>query len=70
MLRRVVMGLGYLEGYGTHPGWPAALVMIAVGFACLTWPAAGLNAGLWFALLCVGAHGRAVDYEREAGDGG
>lgn len=70
-IKRIVMGAGYLEGFGTHPG-NTAMVCAILGGAL-----AGHRGGVWgilggavFTAVCLlpfwmkGCYDRAVLYER------
>ena len=62
-LRRIIMGIGYLEGYGNHPGIGVFIGITAISFL-VGWQCGVANFIVWGIALCVGAYGRAQDYER------
>jgi hypothetical protein len=59
-LRRTIAGLGYLEGYGHHPGWPSFIGLVVVGCAISLWVGAA-NAVVFGSILCIGAYERAKE---------
>ena len=59
-LRRIKRGLGYIEGYGEHPGLRPFVLLASMGF-CFGLICGIINGLLWFALLCYGAYARAKE---------
>jgi hypothetical protein len=66
-VRRIIAGLGYLEGYGHHPGVPSYLLIVAIGFVFYGRAPGIVLAVTMGMILCFGAYERAVDYERTEG---
>lgn len=67
-IRQIRRGLGYLEGYGHHPGIHIAVILIVFGTvmgALCDQPITGflLNTAVWGTLLLFGAYDRAVHYD-------
>lgn len=48
MLRKIIKGCGYIEGYGTHPGTPMITFFVALGVV------SGAQGGGWVG-ACLGA---------------
>lgn len=63
-LRQVMRGLGYLEYYGHHPGWPWFFGLTILGAVAGGWIGLGVSVALWGAVMAVGAYGRARDHDR------
>lgn len=72
LLKDIIQGAGYLEGYGDHPGTPLMVGFMIIGAA------AGAECGGWYGLLggvalmfctvgaawMAGCVGRAREYQR------
>jgi hypothetical protein len=73
LFKRIWMGIGYLEGYGHHPGWGMLAVFILVcGLAGVEkGHTAGFLGGMAFGTICflpfflAGCYSRAVSYEQD-----
>ena len=73
LLRDIVQGAGYLEGFGNHPGTDVLVILVAIGAL------AGIKGGAFGALVgavvmlsfigplwCIGCIGRAREYQQRA----
>lgn len=63
MIMKAIKGMGYLEGYGAHPGWPIVLGMSAIGFGFGLIPGL-IHATCWFVMFAFGSYGRYKSWER------
>lgn len=64
MLRRVVRGMGYLPGFGSHPGTPVIFGIAMLGFFAGGWIGSAVMLGVFGPFYVLGAYERAVEYER------
>jgi len=71
LLKDIVQGAGYLEGYGHHPGNATMLFIIgANGVICSRWTVWGFLGGIVISAIallpfwCVGCVSRARAYQR------
>ena len=58
MLRRIIAGCGYVEGYGHHPGTIPLLFFIVLGFVAGGWIGGVISGGVWSIPYFVGAYAR------------
>lgn len=63
MISKMIKGMGYLEGYGTHPGWPIVIAMSLLGFMMGIIPGL-IHALMWFAMFAFGSYDRYRSWER------
>jgi hypothetical protein len=60
VFNRIIAGLGHIEGYGHHPGWPSFIGLVAIGCAASWWVGVA-DVMVFGSLLCIGAYERAAE---------
>lgn len=73
-IRRVLRGMGYLHGYGHHPGTATLVLFVVMGTiagaergAARAVIGAGVMLAVFGPMYLIGAHGRGRDHERRSG---